>query len=370
MRAWRRDRFAAFGFLLPFLQHPTSDTPVCSAGAITAAHMRTTPDLLADAITTAKRVLVATHINPDGDAIGSAVGLAHIALRQGAEARILLGGGLPDFLSWLPVPAPQVKRLTDLGDWTPDLLLLADCGEVNRAEPDLAAVLAGKDLPGPGWKALTVANIDHHVSNIGYGHINWVEPSRAATGELVGLLAERLGVPLSGELGEAIYLALVADTGNFTFANTSAGCFSLAARLAEAGLDVGKFTEKYENTWNLNKMRLWGQLLSEVTLHADGVVACCVVPRRYLADRGLTKADLDGFAAWLRRLRGVRVGLFIREDAPSVCKISLRSMGDVDMNEIAGLFGGGGHAAAAGAELALPPESAAQTVLAAIEKRL
>ena len=332
--------------------------------------MQTIQDTLADAIREAKRVLVGTHVNPDGDAIGSAAALAHIALHSGSDVRILLGSGLPDFLSWLPLPAPEVKTLAELGSWTPDLLLLADCGEINRAEPDLAAALAGKSRPGPDWERLVTANIDHHVSNAGFGHINWVEPSRSATGELVGLLAEHMGIPLAGPLGEAVYLALVADTGNFSFANTGPECLAMAARLVAAGLDIAEFTSKYENTWNLDKMRLWGRLLSEVRLHADGAVAYSVAPKRYLDEFGLTKADLDGFAAWLRRLRGVRVGLFIREDSPSFCKISLRSMGDFDVNAVAALYGGGGHAAAAGAELSLPPEAVAEKVLADISARL
>lgn len=332
--------------------------------------MRIIQDILADAISNAGRVLVATHVNPDGDAIGSAAALAHIALRGGADVRILLASGLPDFLSWLPLPAPTVKTLAELGPWTPELLLLADCGEIGRAGPDLAAALAQKRLPGREWEQLVVANIDHHVSNPGFGHINWVEPRRSATGELAGLLAEHMGIPLAGPLGEAVYLALVADTGNFSFANTRPDCLAMAARLVAAGLDIAEFTAKYENTWNLAKMRLWGRLLSEVSLHAGGAVAYCIAPRRYLDELGLTKADLDGFAAWLRRLRGVRVGLFVREDGPSLCKISLRSMGDFDVNAIAALYGGGGHAAAAGAELALPPEAVAEKVLADITDRL
>ncbi len=332
--------------------------------------MRTIKDSLADAITKAKRVLVATHLNPDGDAIGSAVALAHIALHKGADVRILLRAGLPDFLSWLPLPSPYVKTLAELESWTPDLLLLADCGEVNRAGSELAAALSGSALPGDGWKNLIVVNIDHHVSNISYGHLNWVEPSRSATGELVGLLAEHMGIPLAGAIGEALYLALVADTGNFSFANTGPDCLAMAARLVAAGLDIGAFTAKYENTWNLSKMRLWGRLLSEVRLNADGAIAYSVVPASYLDELGLTKADLDGFAAWLRRLRGVRVGLFIREDGPSFCKISLRSMGDFDVNAIAALYGGGGHAAAAGAELSLPPAAVVEKVLADIAARL
>lgn len=332
--------------------------------------MHSIPDSLAKAITGARRVLVATHVNPDGDAVGSAVALAHIIRHSGVEARILFGAGLPDFLSWLPLPVPSVKTVAELGSWTPDLILVADCGEIGRAEPDVAALMT-EALAGTGkGSGIVVANIDHHVSNSGFGHLNWVEPQRAATGELIGLLAEHMGIPLEGELGQAIYLALVSDTGNFSFSNTGPDCLSLAARLVAGGLNIAEFTAKYENTWNICKMRLWGRLLNEVALHADGAIAWSVARKRYLEEFSLTKADLDGFASWLRRLRGVRVGLFIREDGPGRCKISLRSMGDFDVQKVAALYGGGGHAAAAGAELSLPPEEAAAKVLADIAARL
>jgi phosphoesterase RecJ-like protein len=330
--------------------------------------MRSILDFLTEALTGARRVLVATHVNPDGDAVGSATALAHIALSRGAQARLLLGAGLPAAFSWLPLPAPCVGKVRELGDWTPDVLALTDCGTLSRAEADIVSLFQA--LPPRGGARPLLINIDHHASNDGFGDLNWVEPSSSSAGELVGLLAEHMGMTLDGDLGEAVFLSLVSDTGVFSFANTGAACLAMAARIVAAGLDVATFTAKYANTWKLAKMRLWGRLMTEVTLHAGGAVACCIVPRRYLDEFGLSKAELDGFAAWLRRLRGVRVGLFIREDAPSRCKISLRSMGDVDVNAVAALYGGGGHIAAAGAELALPPAEAAQKILEDITARL
>jgi phosphoesterase RecJ-like protein len=144
----------------------------------------------------------------------------------------------------------------------------------------------------------------------------------------------------------------------------------MAGRLVRAGLDVGAFTDKYENNWNLARMHLWGRLMSEISLHDDGAVALSVVPRRYLDELGLGKASLEGFASWLRKLAGVRVGLFIREDKLNYCKISLRSMGDVDVQKVAARFGGGGHVAAAGAELPLSPSETAEQVLAALREQL
>lgn len=319
----------------------------------------------------ARRVLIACHVNPDGDAVGSSVALAHIVLYLGGDARLLFLSPLPDFLRWLPIPVPVVPNLAALEGWVPDLLIFADCGDADRAGEELSA-LARKIAypPGKGWEDVHTVNIDHHSSNPGFADINWVEPDRCATGELAGMLAESLGIPLEGELGEAIYLALVSDTGNFSFSNTSADCLALASRIVNAGLDIGSFTQKSENNWNINRMHLWGKLLQEISLHADGAVALSVVPRRYLDELGLGKASLDGFAAWLRRLKGVRVGVFIREDRPGYCKISLRSMGDVDVQSIAAVFGGGGHKAAAGAELAAGPGETVETVLAEVLSRL
>lgn len=331
--------------------------------------MYTAPHEIKQALQNSRRTLIATHVNPDGDALGSAVALAHIALKLGSEARMVLPPALPDFLAWLPLPAPCVSRLEELGTWMPDLLVFVDCADPPRAGQELAAVI-NKEAPAREWNGITVVNIDHHLSNKGFADLNWVEGESAATGQLAGILAEELGMPLKDGLGLAVYLALASDTGNFTYNNTSASCFAMASRIVGAGLDVAEFTNNYENNWNIQRMHLWGRLMSEISLHENGAVAMSIVPRAYLDEAGLGKAALEGFASWLRRLQGVRVGLFVREDAKDFCKVSLRSMGDVDVQAVAARFGGGGHMAAAGAEVSLPPEETARVLLAAIHEQL
>ncbi|MDR0339892.1 MAG: DHH family phosphoesterase, partial [Desulfovibrio sp.] len=323
-----------------------------------------------DALASARRVLVATHITPDGDAVGSAAALARIAQHLGCEARLLLPGGMPPAFSWLSLSAAPASRVSELDGFTPDLLAFVDCGDASRAGPELDAFVGQKRLPDTGWEHTRTLNIDHHLSNPLFADINWVEADSAATGELVGRLAEHLGISLAGSLGEALYLALVTDTGNFTYSNTGPACLGMAARIVASGLDVAAFTDKSENTWRLERMHLWGRLFAEVTLHAHGAVARCAVPRSYLAERGLDNQDLEGLASWLRRIRGVRVSLFLREEGPALCKISLRSMGDFDVRAVAALYGGGGHASAAGANVELPLAEAAETVLREIESRL
>jgi len=321
------------------------------------------------AIVSARRTLIVSHVNPDGDAVGSCAALARIIQELGNEARILLKSGVPDFLSFIPMSAPVIRSLDELGGWKPDLVLFADCGDENRAGDEMRAFMRGENPRLPRHEIMT-ANIDHHISNPNFADVNWVDADRAATGELVGLLADNLEMPLSGILGEALYLAIVSDTGSFAYVNTGADSLAMASRIVDLGLDLGRFTANYENNWTLERMHLWGRLMSEVSLHEDGAIACSVVPRHYVADLGLKRSSLEGYASWLRKLRGVRVALFVREDGPSQVKISLRSMGDVNVHEVAALFGGGGHAAAAGADLAMPPEEAAKLVLEALCKTL
>ncbi len=322
-----------------------------------------------EAFLAAERALIVSHVNPDGDAVGSSAALAHILRSLDKEVRICLHSGIPEFLAWMPLPAPLVQSLDALGGWTPDMVIFADCGDMRRAGSEIEDFMQGKK-PGLPRSGIVTVNIDHHISNPAFADINWVEAQRSATGELVGLLAEDLGIPLSGDLGEALYLALVTDSGNFSYANTGPDSLALAGRIVAQGLDVARFTDKYENTWSLARMRLWGRLLSEVRLHEGGTVACSIAPKGYLDEAGLGKDALEGFASWLRKLRGVRVGLFVREDGPSLTKISLRSMGGVDVQAVAAQFGGGGHAAAAGAELALAPDEAAKQVLKAVARLL
>ena len=308
-----------------------------------------------------KKTLLTVHVNPDGDALGSLAAMGRIAESLGCEVRVCMASRVPDYLDWLPLPWPIYRDPSELGDWTPDLLIVLDCGDAARPGPDIQALIAS------GRPGMTTLNIDHHLGNPAFAMHNWVESNRSATAEMVGLLAEHLGLSLAGELGRAVYLGITSDTGNFSFSNTSPDVFTLAARITQAGLRVGDFTQAAENTWSLERMHLWGKLFAEVSLHHNGRTALVVVPQKLLDKFGVRRSALEGFAAWLRRIRGVRVGVFVREDGPGRSKVSLRSMGDVDVRIVAASFGGGGHKAAAGTEVGLPPRETADAVLRAIE---
>ena len=310
-----------------------------------------------------KRVLVASHVNPDGDAVGSMAAFAHMAEAQGAEVRVLLVSGLPREFSWLHMPWPVANRLKDLGEFVPEVLLVVDCGDAGRCGAELEAFFYKGVMPTPDWKDVVSFNIDHHVSNPLFATFNLVNPESAATAELAGLVARELGMALSGPLGESIFTGLVTDTGNFTFTNTTSDVLAMAAEIVAAGLDVGSTVGKIENRWSIDRMHLWGYLISNLQVHAGGTVACSVLSLEEMARFKATANDLEGYASFMRHLEGLQVSIVVRECGPGKSKLSMRSTKDVNVQRITSHFGGGGHKAAAGADVELPPELLCRKVL-------
>lgn len=316
------------------------------------------PVELVDILRRSDRILVAAHANPDGDAVGASAALGW-ALRS-LDKNVLLynSTGFPDYLAWLRLPGPVLTRVDQL-PCPPDLIVALDSGDAARLGEDLRPLL----------DTVPSVNIDHHPGNPGYGSLfNWVDPAMSATGEMAGLLAEALGVPLHGALGEAVYVALVSDTGSFAYGNTTPEALRLAARLMEAGLNVAELRARLDNTWSEGRLRLWGRLMQDARLEDEGRLAAVLVPQALLDEYGAKKEDLEGFVEQLRRLRGVRVALVLREAGPGpdgkpVSKASLRSSGPDDVRAVAAQFGGGGHKNAAGATLPLSPDKAYAVML-------
>ena len=311
-----------------------------------------------------KRILITAHVNPDGDALGSMVGMAHICLALDKEARIIVQSQLPEYLSWLEIPVPSVSSYAELSGWLPDLVVFLDCGAPDRVGPDGAALAAGERLPG--WEDVQILNIDHHFGNPDFGDVNFVDVKAGATAELVGLLAERLGLELSGPLGEAVYLGLSSDSGNFTYSSATSSVMAMASRIVANGLKIEEFIEKSENNWSIGRMQLWGELLQNLGQAADGRIVYTVITNALLKKYKCKASDLEGFVSFLRRLKNVRASLLVREKNTVGSKVSLRSMGgasSVDVQKVAAAFGGGGHKSASGADVAMPPEEAAQAVL-------
>lgn len=308
---------------------------------------------------TGDNFLVASHEHPDGDALGSTVALGFLLQHLGRNFRLYNATGVPEHFSWLPLPAPVLTSLADL-DFTPEWVIVCDCGDPFRMGKELLKAVEPK----------TIINIDHHVHNPMFGALNWVDTHMAAVGEMVAMLARSMNIPLKGGVGEAVYLAIVSDTGNFCYGNTRPEVLELAAEILRLGLDVGAFNAKYLHQWPFRRLKLWSEVLGKVRLHLGDRVGVLRVPRVTLQRHGAGNEDCDGLVEFVRKVKTVRVAMALREDKEGLVKFSLRSQGKDDVQQVALHFDGGGHRNAAGGSIAGGLDHAESQLLEAISLML
>ncbi|EGB13261.1 phosphoesterase RecJ domain protein [Pseudodesulfovibrio mercurii] len=285
--------------------------------------------------------LVASHYSPDGDAIGSICALGHILAALGRKVSLYNPSGLPSRYAFIDLPAP-IER--DLPDALPAWTFVLDCGSGERMGEALAA-RAGETR---------IVNIDHHLGNDLFGEVNWVDAKQPSVGGMIALLADALGVPLTGPLAECVYLAVATDTGFFTYGNTTPESLELAAGMLRNGLDIAGMNERITKQWSENRMKLWTEAMSAMELFLDKRVSATVITKEMFARTGTTNADTENLINFLRRLKTVRVAAILREEGPDLYKFSLRSYGDDNVQKVAARFGGGGHKNAAGGSIQGP----------------
>jgi phosphoesterase RecJ-like protein len=295
----------------------------------------------AEALRANERFVVVTHENPDGDALGSLLGLA-LGLRS-------LGKDVVTFLSGdAPLPAEYAfLELADLrreppADLAERVLVAVDCASERRIGPD----------PAPLEQARLVVDVDHHHDNTRFGAVNLIVADASSTAEIVRDVLAALDVPLTPELAEPLYVGLVTDTGRFQYSNTTPKALRLAAELVEAGADVhGIFRHVYE-TVQFAKLKLLARALERAELYEGGRLVVSSLRREDFEAVGAEEAYSEGIIDYLRAVEGCELVALIREpprgDAPAR-RISLRSSHDeLDVSAIARRAGGGGHRQAAG----------------------
>jgi len=298
--------------------------------------------------------VVAAHAAPDGDALGSTAAMGFVLEALGKSFALVNDSPVPPQYGWLELPAPLLD-VPPADDY--DLAMVLDCGDGPRLGR-LETVL----------DPARMIVIDHHLGNPGFGLVNWVDPVRCATGEMVALLAKDLGVPLTGPLAEAIYTALATDTGFFSFSGTSAVCMEIVAELIRGGLDVGAIGARIKNQWTMDRIRLWSEVLGELCLADHGQVGLIRISQEMFRRTGTGPEDCEGLINNALRVRGVRAAILARELPEGGVKFSLRSVGAVNIQAVAASFGGGGHKNAAGGRLAYPLEESADILVAAVSK--
>jgi phosphoesterase RecJ-like protein len=297
---------------------------------------------VADAIRSNDRFLVTTHENPDGDALGSLLATKLALDSLGKDVTLYLAGEapLPGEYAWMPFDGLERRLPTDAGE---RVLLAVDCANESRLGPD-PEVLASAPL---------VVNVDHHHDNTRFGAVNLVVPDASSTGEILRDLFDELGVELTPEIAEPLYIALVTDTGRFQYANTTPKALRLAAELVEAGADVHKvFQVVYENV-QFAKLKLLARALERAQVYEGGRLVVSYLLRDDFAEVGAAEPYSEGIIDYLRAVEGADMAALIREPPRSGApqrRVSLRASSDeVDVSAIARKSGsGGGHRQAAG----------------------
>ncbi|GAB4248610.1 DHH family phosphoesterase [Deferrisoma sp.] len=289
------------------------------------------------ALLSARRVLLLSHKNPDGDAVGSSLALLSGLLALGKTCDVVNVDGVPANLLWLPL-AERVALLPEDGGY--DTVVFLDCGNPDRPGLDL------EPLRGARW-----VNIDHHPGNGEFGQANLVDPGACATAELVYEVLQALQVPVGFTAATNIYTAILTDTGCFRFSNANARAFEIASRMVNRGVDPSWVAQMVYDQQPVNRLRLLSRVLETLELSPRDKAACVTVTREMFRATHTGVEDVEGFVNYPRSVYGVEVGFLLREEADGRYRVAFRSKGRIDVAEIASEFGGGGHRNAAGATI-------------------
>jgi phosphoesterase RecJ-like protein len=310
---------------------------------------------VAAALRVAPSVAVLAHVNPEGDAIGSTLA-ATLALRAAQKrAEAFNADPVPPDLRHLP-GADEMRREVPR-DNTYACYLVLDTSDLDRT---------GGLLDGRRPDAV-VLNVDHHAGNTRFGDANWVEPEASSAGEMVYRLLPEAGAPITADVAANLYAAILTDTGNFHYGNTTAQSLRVAADLVAAGAVPEVIARGLTANRTLGEWRLLAEVLAGLTVAAGGRVAWIDVTMAARQRAGVGLEVTEDFIQYPRNLAGVQIAVAFKEVAADEVRVSLRSSGAVDVARLAGTFGGGGHRNAAGCTVRAGLAAAKAAVLAAAE---
>ena len=292
---------------------------------------------------------------PEGDAIGSILAMESLLKRLGKKTFVVCEDPFPERLAFLSDSRWNQAKDVQKSPSAFKALVVADC-------PTLERIGAVKQLV---TRETVIFNVDHHISNVRFGHHNYIRPEAAASAEVVMDIFKYFKLPLTKREAMDLYVALSTDTGSFKYSNTTVHSHQLAAELIATGIDIERINEQIYATYSLNKMNLYSRLLVRVKTAFGGRVAWVGMRREDLRKSGATYEDPEGFIDFLKYLKEVKIAFFMSEmPQDGRIKVSFRSKGKYDVNKIATLFDGGGHKKASGCTLQGTLEDARKKILA------
>jgi phosphoesterase RecJ-like protein len=283
-----------------------------------------------------RRFAITSHIRPDGDSLGSSLGLYWLLRALDKDVEVIMRDPVPHAYQQLPgAPDVRVNPAVDSGYHA---VFVIECSDITR--PGLI------DL-----QKQLVVNIDHHSTTALFGSINWIDSTASAVGEMIYNLCKATGVRVTKEIAECVYTALITDTGSFHYSNTTERTFKVASELVRIGVKPAKIAEAVFASYPWSRIELMGAVLSTARRDETGRVACMRQSLEIQRHANASDEDADGFVNYPLTVGEVEAVALLKEFEPGVYRTSLRSKGDVNVAKVAERFGGGGHRNAAGCTL-------------------
>lgn len=283
-------------------------------------------------------ISVISHINPDGDSIGSLLALGTALKRLYNTVYIFINDELPKKYTFLPGVQDIIvyKHEEEINF---DFCFVLDCGDSKRL--GYSEIILNKSN--------VVVNIDHHISNTNFGDINIIDINASSTSEIVFNLLKNNNIPIDKKIATCLYTGITTDTGNFTYDNTTSYTHRVAAELMEQAIDLTNITFHLYQNKSLNSVEFLGDMLRRLKTSFDGKLAIITITEDDLEKYNLSSSDVDGVINYARDIQGVEIAILLKETSDGFVKIGLRSKNTIDVSKLAGKFGGGGHKKAAGA---------------------
>jgi phosphoesterase RecJ-like protein len=281
----------------------------------------------------ADSILIFPHIQIDGDALGSAVALCVTLLNQGKKADIVIEDKIPENLKFLD----DGLCTYDSEIQSPDVCVAVDCSDISR-------IGKRQNIFKEGKKTIL---IDHHRTSIAFADLNFVDESSSSTGEIVYELLKQMKWNIDARIAEAIYTAILTDTGRFMYSNTTGNTHAITSELFDIGIDHNKVGVEIYQKKRLEKIRLMNAIMESLEMIYEGKACIAVMTEQMLIDTGALREETEGVVEELRSIDGVEIAAFIKEEKDGI-KVTMRSKTEADVSKIATKFGGGGHKKAAG----------------------
>lgn len=276
---------------------------------------------------------ITTHIKPDGDGVGSSLGLCWLLRSLGKSAEVIVRGEVP--IAYRTLPGADEIRDIEKVDSQYDAIFVIECSDLDR--PGIA-----------GFENEFTVNIDHHATSGHFGTINWIDSTASAVGEMIYNLCKAIGGRITPEIAECVYMALITDTGSFHFSNTTERTLKVASELVKAGVKPAEISESVYNNYPWSRIELMRRVVGTIQRDASGRVAWMRQTREMKESSGAVDGDNNGFVNIPLAAKDVMAVVYMREVGDREYRVSLRSKGDINVARIAESFGGGGHKNAAG----------------------